>query len=128
MIDRLRGRQEWQFFSALRRAAPAYAIPPLDISMDFIAGGLVDLVVGVSAAILLVGFRWWAALLLALAWLSTHWLLRESGVWKDRNTDRMTLCLAHLVDAGSGRGLPGVQLCPHLTDAIGRTGQPRKAT
>ena len=26
MIDRLRGRQEWQFFGALRRAAPAYAI------------------------------------------------------------------------------------------------------
>ena len=26
MIDRLRGRQEWQFFRALRRAAPAYAI------------------------------------------------------------------------------------------------------
>src|SRR5207342_864605 len=53
--------------------------PPLDISMDFIAGGLVDLVVGVSATILLIGFHWWAALLLSAAWLSTHWLLRESG-------------------------------------------------
>ena len=36
--------------------------PPLDISMDFIAGGLVDLVVGISAAILLFDFHWWAAL------------------------------------------------------------------
>ena len=26
MIERLRSRQEWQFFRALRRAAPAYAI------------------------------------------------------------------------------------------------------
>ena len=26
MIERLRGRQEWQFFRALRRASPAYAI------------------------------------------------------------------------------------------------------
>ncbi len=24
--------------------------------------------------------------MLAAAWLSTHYLLRESGVWKDRNT------------------------------------------
>ncbi len=202
MIDRLRGRQEWQFFRALRRAAPAYATmwwvlvvlrgtlpavtsvafgwlvsaitrhaslvgplvmvgvsfsvllisqplhqvvsanlggrmaahlydrltsicvapagiahleraelttdltmardfdlgmmgPPLDISMDFIAGGLVDLVVGVSAAILLAGFHWWAALLLVVAWLSTHWLLRESGVWKDRNTDEVRKAQRH---------------------------------
>ncbi len=202
MIDRMRGRQEWQFFRALYRAAPAYAIlwwvlvvlrgtlpavtsvgfgwlvsaitrdvslvgplvmvgvsftlllisqplhqvvsanlgdrmaahlydrlisvcvaprgiahlerselttdltmardfdlgmmgPPLQISMDFIAGGLVDLVVGISAAILLAGFHWWAALLLAVAWLSTHWLLRESGVWKDRNTDEVRKAQRH---------------------------------
>ena len=202
MIERLRGRQEWQFFRALRRAAPAYATfwwvlvvmrgtlpavtsvafgwlvsaitrhaslvgplvmvgisfsvllisqplhqvvsanlggrmaahlydrlisvcvapagiahleraelttdltmardfdlgmmgPPLDISMDFIAGGLVDLVVGVSAALLLAAFHWWAALLLAVAWLSTHWLLRESGVWRDRNTDEVRKAQRH---------------------------------
>ncbi len=63
--------------------------PPLDISMDFIAGGLVDLVVGISAAILLANYHWWASLLLVVAWLATHWLLRESGVWKDRNTDEV---------------------------------------
>jgi ABC-type multidrug transport system fused ATPase/permease subunit len=202
MIDRLRRRQEWQFFRALRRAAPAYAIgwwvlvvlrgtlpavtsvafgwlvsaitrgtsltaplimvgvsftlllvsqplhqvvsanlggrmaahlydrlisvcvappgiahleraelttdltmardfdlgmmgPPLDISMDFIAGGLVDLVVGFSAALLLADFHWWASLLLAVAWLATHWLLRESGVWKDRNTDEVRKAQRH---------------------------------
>ncbi len=202
MIDRLRRRQEWQFFRALRRAAPAYAIgwwvlivlrgalpavtsvafgwlvsaitrgtslagpltmvgvsftlllvsqplhqvvsanlggrmaahlydrlisvcvappgiahleraelttdltmardfdlgmmgPPLEISMDFIAGGLVDLVVGFSAALLLADFHWWASLLLATAWLATHWLLRESGVWKDRNTDEVRKAQRH---------------------------------
>ena len=45
--------------------------PPLEISMDFIAGGLVDLVVGISAAILLANYHWWASLLLVVAWLAT---------------------------------------------------------
>jgi ATP-binding cassette subfamily B protein len=202
MIDRMRGRQEWQFFRALRRAAPAYAIgwwvlvflrgtlpavasigfgwlvsavtlgaplaapltmvgvsftlvliaqplhqvvsanlgdrmaahlydrlvtacvappgiahleraqlstdltmardfdlgmmgPPLAISMDFISAGLVDLVVGASAMVLLAGFHVWAAALLGLAWMATHWLLRESGVWKDRNTDEVRKAQRH---------------------------------
>jgi ATP-binding cassette subfamily B protein len=230
MIDRLRGRQEWQFFRALRRAAPAYAIgwwmlivlrgtlpavtsiafgwlvsaitrdvslvgplvmvgasftlllisqplhqlvsanlggrmaahlydrlisicvapagiahlerselttdltmardfdlgmmgPPLDISMDFIAGGLVDLVVGISAAILLFDFHWWAALLLAIAWLSTHWLLRESGVWKDRNTDEVRKAQRHAeysyrlaVDAAPAKELRFFGLAGWVTD------------
>src|SRR5206468_914764 len=60
--------------------------PPLSISMDFIAAGLVELVGGLASAIVLAGYAWWAPLLLAGAWLSTHWLLRESGVWRDRNT------------------------------------------
>ncbi len=61
--------------------------PPLSISMDFIAGGLVEFLGGVASAVLLAGYAWWAPLLLAGAWLATHWLLRESGVWKDRNTE-----------------------------------------
>ena len=230
MIDRLRSRQEWQFFRALRRAAPVYAIgwwvlvvlrgtlpavtsiafgwlvsaitrdvslvgplvmvgasfalllisqplhqvvsanlgarmaahlydrliticvappgiahlerselttdltmardfdlgmmgPPLEISMDFIAGGLVDLVVGVSAAILLAAFHWWAALLLILAWLSTHWLLRESGVWKDRNTDEVRKAQRHAeysyrlaVDAAPAKELRFFGLAGWVTD------------
>ena len=230
MIDRLRRRQEWQFFRALRRAAPAYAIgwwvlvvlrgtlpavtsvafgwlvsaitrdasltgplvmvgasftlllvsqplhqvvsanlggrmaahlydrlisvcvappgiahlerselttdltmardfdlgmmgPPLDISMDFIAGGLVDLVVGFSAAILLADFHWWASLLLATAWLATHWLLRESGVWKDRNTDEVRKAQRHAeysyrlaVDAAPAKELRFFGLAGWVTD------------
>ncbi len=61
--------------------------PPLSISMDFIAGGLVQMIAGLSFAVVLAGYRGWAALLLAGAWLATHWLLRESAVWHDRNTE-----------------------------------------
>ena len=60
--------------------------PPLSISMDFIAAGLVELLAGLTAAALLAAYAWWAPLLLGGAWLATHWLLRESGVWKDRRT------------------------------------------
>jgi len=65
--------------------------PPLSTSMDFIAGGLVDMVAGLAQACVLFGFAWWAPFVLAGAWLSTHWLLRESGVWKDRNTEEVRL-------------------------------------
>jgi ATP-binding cassette, subfamily B, bacterial len=60
--------------------------PPMSFSMDFIAGGLVELVGGLASAAVLAGYVWWAPILLAGAWLATHWLLRESGVWHDRNT------------------------------------------
>jgi len=63
--------------------------PPLSIALDFIAGGLVELIGGLASAVLLAGFRWWAPIVLGGAWLSTHWLLRESGVWKDRRTDEV---------------------------------------
>jgi ATP-binding cassette, subfamily B, bacterial len=63
--------------------------PPLSYSMDFIAGGLVGTIGGLAAATVLFGFSWWAPLVLAGAWLSTHWLLRESAVWRDRNTDEV---------------------------------------
>jgi ATP-binding cassette subfamily B protein len=60
--------------------------PPLVVGMDFIAGGLVLLLSGVASAAVLVGFAWWAPLVLLAVWGATHRLLRESGVWKDRNT------------------------------------------
>ncbi len=63
--------------------------PPLSISMDFIAGGLVETVGGVASAIVLAAYAWWASALLLGAWMATHWLLRESGVWKDRNTEEV---------------------------------------
>ncbi|HEY3571852.1 MAG TPA: ABC transporter ATP-binding protein [Thermoanaerobaculia bacterium] len=61
--------------------------PPLSISMDFIAGSLVEMIAGLAFTVVLAGYRWWAALVLGGAWLATHWLLRESSVWHDRNTE-----------------------------------------
>ncbi|MEK7423717.1 MAG: ABC transporter ATP-binding protein [Actinomycetota bacterium] len=69
--------------------------PPLDISMDFVAGGLVELVVGLAASVLLFGFNWWAPPVLLLAWGCTHWLLRESGVWRDRETAEVRTAQRH---------------------------------
>jgi ABC-type multidrug transport system fused ATPase/permease subunit len=63
--------------------------PPMSISMDFISGGLIQMIGGLSCAIVLVGYAWWAPLVLGGAWLATHWLLRESAVWRDRNTEEV---------------------------------------
>jgi ATP-binding cassette subfamily B protein len=63
--------------------------PPLFVSMDFIASGLVEMVGGLASAALLAGYAWWAPVLLGGAWLATHWLLHESAVWRDRNTDQV---------------------------------------
>ena len=63
--------------------------PPMTISMDFIGAGLVELVAGLASALVLAGYAWWAPLLLAGAWLATHWLLREAAVWRDRNTEEV---------------------------------------
>ena len=60
--------------------------PPLSISVDFIAAGLIEMIAGLSCAVLLAGYAWWAPLVLGGAWLVTHRLLRESAVWQDRNT------------------------------------------
>ena len=69
--------------------------PPLSISMDFIASGLVEMVGGFASGALLFAFTWWAAPLLIGAWLSTHYLLRESAVWRDRNTDEVRTAQRH---------------------------------
>src|SRR5262245_3556845 len=63
--------------------------PPLSVSVDFIAGGLVELIAGLACTVVLFAFAWWAPLVLAGAWVATHWLLRESAVWRDRNTDQV---------------------------------------
>jgi ATP-binding cassette subfamily B protein len=69
--------------------------PPLSISMDFIAGGLVEMVGGLTSAAVLAAYSWWPPIVLAAAWLATHWLLRESAVWKDRNTEEVRQAQRH---------------------------------
>jgi ABC-type multidrug transport system fused ATPase/permease subunit len=69
--------------------------PPMSISMDFIASGLIEMVGGIASAIVLAGYRWWAAVLLVVCWSATHWLLRESAIWRDRNTDEVRQAQRH---------------------------------
>ena len=69
--------------------------PPMEVNLPFIAAGLVDLGTGLASAVVLFGFTWWAPLVLAGAWGSTHWLLRESAVWKDRNTSEVREASTH---------------------------------
>ncbi|MGW6200242.1 ABC transporter ATP-binding protein [Kribbella sp. NPDC055110] len=69
--------------------------PPMYLNVDFVAGSLVELVGGIASAVVLFGFTWWAPLVLVAAWSATHWLLRESGVWKDRNTAEVRSAQRH---------------------------------
>jgi ABC-type multidrug transport system fused ATPase/permease subunit len=69
--------------------------PPLFISMDFIAGGLVELIGGLASALVLVSYAWWPPMMLVGAWAATHWLLRESAVWRDRNTEEVRSARRH---------------------------------
>ena len=69
--------------------------PPMHLNMDFIAAGLVQTVVGLASAAVLFAYAWWAPIVLAGAWLTTHWLLRESAVWMDRNTKQVREAQRH---------------------------------
>jgi ABC-type multidrug transport system fused ATPase/permease subunit len=69
--------------------------PPMSVSMGFISSGLVEMVGGLASAAVLAAYTWWASLLLATAWLATHYLLRESAVWKDRNTPEVRQAQRH---------------------------------
>src|ERR1700687_3357847 len=60
--------------------------PPLAISMDFIASGMVEMIGGGACALILARYAWWAPILLAGAWLATHWLLRESAIRQGGHT------------------------------------------
>jgi ABC-type multidrug transport system fused ATPase/permease subunit len=61
--------------------------PPISVSMGFVGAGLVELFGGVSQAFALATVQWWAALLIAPAWLSTHWLLRESSFFNQSDPE-----------------------------------------
>jgi len=86
--------------------------PPMFLNVSFIAVGIVEIVSGVASAVVLLAFAWWASLLLLGAWTSTHWLLRDSSIWKDRNTDEVRSAQRHAdyayrlaVDAAPGKEL-----------------------
>ena len=59
--------------------------PPINVSMGFIGAGLVELLGGVGQALALATVTWWGALIVAAAWVSTHWLLRGASFWANRS-------------------------------------------
>ena len=69
--------------------------PPMSVSMGFIASGLVEVVAGLSQAAVLIAYRWWAPVILVSAWGSTHWLLKEGAVWRDRQTEEVVDAQRH---------------------------------
>ncbi len=69
--------------------------PPMYLNVGFIASGLVEMLSGLAAAVVLFGFTWWAPPLLLGGWTGTHWLLRESSIWRDRNTDVVRAAQRH---------------------------------
>lgn len=56
--------------------------PQLQTSMPQIGSGFAEILSGVGQAAVLARYHWWAALLVAGAWTSTHVILRESSLWK----------------------------------------------
>lgn len=58
--------------------------PNLTVAMPNIGSGLTALVSGAAYALLLARYRWWAFAVVAAAWGSTHWLLKEGAVWRAR--------------------------------------------
>ncbi|MEW2085666.1 ABC transporter ATP-binding protein [Streptomyces sp. NPDC005283] len=62
--------------------------PPMTISVGLITGGLVEATAGLAQAVVLCAYHPWAAVLVAGAWLSTHWFMRDSSSW-DRDTEEV---------------------------------------
>lgn len=63
--------------------------PQLRICMGYIGSGFVSFGAGVVSAAVVCGFRWWAGLILLVAWISPHLLLRDSVAWNDWRSDEV---------------------------------------
>ena len=59
--------------------------PPISVSMGFVGAGLVELLGGAAQGLALATVTWWGAILIGGAWASTHWLLRSSSFWVNRD-------------------------------------------
>src|SRR5439155_21583125 len=56
--------------------------PPPEAALPYIANGFSDIAAAIAQALLVVTYHWWAGVALALAWGSTHVLLKESAMWQ----------------------------------------------
>lgn len=69
----------------LERAASwntGISAPPLAAAMGPIGTGFAGVLTGLAQAALLGAYAWWAPLLTAVAWASTHLILRDSSNWR----------------------------------------------
>src|SRR2546430_687404 len=84
-MTRLRGRPEWQLFTVLTRADRRLGLAWWAV---LVARGLLPAGFAIATGALVAAVQSGRGLTgpLAGAWLATPWLLRESGVWKDRRT------------------------------------------
>lgn len=75
--------------AAGRDAELGLAGPPMPLALGFIAAGLIDLFAGIAQLVVLAFYHWWAVLLVGVAWLSTHLLLRTATVWDRQSGDTL---------------------------------------
>ena len=69
--------------------------PPINVSMGFVGAGLVELLSGAAQGFALATVMWWAAPIIAAAWILTHWLLRSSSFWANRSDPEVQLEQRH---------------------------------
>ena len=84
-VAHLESREMTDRLTSARDFDLGIAGPPMHLTVPMIAGGLVQIVSGLGQALVLARYAWWAPLLIGGAWASTHWLLRESSIWGDRD-------------------------------------------
>jgi ABC-type multidrug transport system fused ATPase/permease subunit len=59
--------------------------PNITVCMPQVGAGFASFGGGLVQAALLFGFSWWAPLLMASAWLSTHYFLAAGAIWRARS-------------------------------------------
>jgi ATP-binding cassette, subfamily B, bacterial len=69
--------------------------PPIRVCMPFVANGLAEIGSGLASAAILFWYEWWAPLVLVAGWLATHWLLRESSVWRSWRSEEVVRAQRH---------------------------------
>jgi ATP-binding cassette subfamily B protein len=76
LADELGSAREFEF---------GMAGPNITVSMPNIGAGFASFAGGLTSALLLFGYRWWAPILVGGAWLATHKLLAAGAIWRARH-------------------------------------------
>ena len=69
--------------------------PPLEAAVPEIGSGFATLIGGLTQAIVLFAYRWWAPFVIGGAWALTHVLLKESAMWKIYSADEYAKVSRH---------------------------------